>query len=184
MINGATDQQEADLKGAKAVLDAVGCTCPTGRLGEGVWDEQGRLYKLPRWVVSDPINVVEGAAVEEDDEDVGEDDEVEEEDEEAKEGVHELYGEMDKGKDRVPAGSNANTITITARLSDRGSDLKIVVDKDQPVKTLAKRVQAEANISSDVKLKMAYMGRIMKDNESPIAQGWKPGHVMNALVFQ
>lgn len=43
-------RNETDLCGAKTVLEASGCTCPTGRLGEGIWDERGVLYKLPRYV--------------------------------------------------------------------------------------------------------------------------------------
>ena len=34
------------------------------------------------------------------------------------------------------------------------------------------------------KLKLAYMGKILKDGESLQAQGWREGHVVNGLVFQ
>lgn len=30
---------------------------------------------------------------------------------------------------------------------------------------------------------MAYMGKILKENASLEAQGWRDGHVVNALVF-
>ncbi len=33
------------------------------------------------------------------------------------------------------------------------------------------------------KVKIAYMGKILKDAESLQAQGWRAGHVVNALVF-
>lgn len=180
MLNGTGDERQPDPKGAKAVIEAAGCTCPTGRLGEGVWDEQGRLYKLPRWLLSDPVNVVRRSRADEEEDDIPEDD-VEDEDE-GKD--NEFYGEtegIDKGKDKMPTGANA--ITVTARMSDRGTDLKIVVTKDQSVRNLLRRIQAECEISTNIKLKIAYMGRVLKDSETLIDQGWKPGHVVNVLVF-
>lgn len=33
------------------------------------------------------------------------------------------------------------------------------------------------------KIKIAYMGKILKDGETLQAQGWREGHVVNALVF-
>ena len=41
------------------MLDAAGCTCPTGELARGVYDERGRLYEVPDWVVGDPKDLVE-----------------------------------------------------------------------------------------------------------------------------
>jgi hypothetical protein len=32
-------------------------------------------------------------------------------------------------------------------------------------------------------VRIAYMGKILKENETLVAQGWKEGHVVNALVF-
>lgn len=39
-------------------------------------------------------------------------------------------------------------------------------------------------ISGKGKVKIAYMGKILKDGESLQTQGWREGHVVNALVFQ
>lgn len=33
------------------------------------------------------------------------------------------------------------------------------------------------------KIRLAYMGKILKDGSTLLSQGWKPGHVVNALVF-
>lgn len=38
-------------------------------------------------------------------------------------------------------------------------------------------------LNGDGKIKIAYMGKILKDNKSLQAQGWREGHVVNALVF-
>ena len=153
-----------------------------GRIGEGIWDEQGRLYKLPRWVISNPVNVLEGASAEDDEDEVADEDDIDEE-EEGKEGADAYYAELgaEKGKERVPSGANA--FTLTARLSDRGDDVRVVIDRDESVKAVLKRVQAEANIEPAVKLRMAYLGRILKETETLSLQGWKQGHVVNVLVF-
>ena len=39
-------------------------------------------------------------------------------------------------------------------------------------------------IIGDGKIRIAYLGRILKENKSLVAQGWHEGHVVNALVFQ
>lgn len=33
------------------------------------------------------------------------------------------------------------------------------------------------------KIKIAYLGKILKENETLLAQGWREGHVVNVLVF-
>ena len=33
------------------------------------------------------------------------------------------------------------------------------------------------------KVRIAYMGKMLKESESLHAQGWQEGHVVNALVF-
>ena len=51
--------RDDDLTTAQGLLDAAGCTCPTGEVARGVYDERGRLYELPDWVVGDPGDLVE-----------------------------------------------------------------------------------------------------------------------------
>ena len=34
-----------------------------------------------------------------------------------------------------------------------------------------------------MKIRIAYLGKILKENETLLAQGWREGHVVNALVF-
>jgi hypothetical protein len=33
------------------------------------------------------------------------------------------------------------------------------------------------------KIRLAYMGKILREGSSLLSQGWKQGHVVNALVF-
>ena len=133
-------RDEGDAAGAAEVLKAAGCTCPTGRMGEGVWDERGVLYMLPRWVSSDPVNVGEGvvggtgvgtAAMGVDGAD--EDEDVDEEEDE--DGTHDVMAE--KG----------TSMTVRARLSDRATDVVVVVDPGVSVRGLARAVQAAGGVS-------------------------------------
>ena len=48
-----------DLATAQGLLDAAGCTSPSGDLARGVFDERGRLYEVPVWVFGDPGDLVE-----------------------------------------------------------------------------------------------------------------------------
>ena len=41
------------------MLDATGCTCPTGLLWKGVYDPTGVQYKMPEWVVVEPEGLAE-----------------------------------------------------------------------------------------------------------------------------
>jgi hypothetical protein len=41
------------------MLDATGCTCPTGLLWKGVYDLTGIQYKVPEWVVVEPEGLAE-----------------------------------------------------------------------------------------------------------------------------
>ena len=52
--------RSGDYETAQSIIDAAGVTVPTGDLCQGVYDEQGVLYRLPRCIVSDPVNIVVG----------------------------------------------------------------------------------------------------------------------------
>jgi hypothetical protein len=54
---------------AQALLDAGCVTCPTGRVAKGraksdrerggIYDDRGRLYEVPEWIVRDPDDIIE-----------------------------------------------------------------------------------------------------------------------------
>lgn len=123
-------RNQHDLATAQGVLDASGITAPRGRLEEGVWDEQGQLYSLPDWIVSDPCDFV--------------DDEKEDLDADTKDGF---------GKDRQAiAGSSApisveQTYEVRCRLSDRGTDLEISLGKTEKAKALADLIMKHTEVS-------------------------------------
>ncbi|KAI9814450.1 MAG: hypothetical protein M1827_003306 [Pycnora praestabilis] len=171
MVVGLMD---TELETAQGVLDAAGVTVPTGDLVNGAYDEIGNFYQVPEQCVSDPMNVIistdpAGAA--------GKGEDLEESDEDELERRRE-----EKGKGVMHA---AQMFTVKARLSDRGGpDVQITMSKEQNIRVLSRKVQEEAGLPGKGKVKIAYMGKILKDSEPLHTQGWKEGHVVNALVFQ
>ncbi|KFY21418.1 hypothetical protein V493_07428 [Pseudogymnoascus sp. VKM F-4281 (FW-2241)] len=166
-IRAAVGELHADAKSsgegvgiatAQTIIDAVGATLPTGDLADGIYDTLGAYYAIPEWVVCDPVNVTEE----------GEEAEVEDEDE---------------GKGKVVV-TERDTVKVTTRLSDRGGvDVRIRIGRGENVKTLARMVAEGSDLPPQKYVKIAYLGKILRENETLIAQGWREGHMLNGLVF-
>ncbi len=149
--------REMQLAEAQGVLDAAGCTCPTGELAKGVFDERGAFYEVPGWVVADPAGVVADDDDDDEDEDEGEEDgeedtKMDDADEALVVGrTFELGGE--KGKGRVeelrapPQPDKGRSVRVRARLSDRGTDVVVTFGPDEPAKVLVRRVRELAGVS-------------------------------------
>ncbi|KAM0796262.1 putative ubiquitin domain protein [Usnea florida] len=163
---------DGDITTAQSILDAAAITVPTGDLKNGAYDEAGNLYQMPEYIISDPQNLILNQQGEIQKGEVSND---ATDDDEAIERKRE-----EKGKSVLKAG---DVIKVRARLSDRGGpDVVISMGKDQAVRTLARRVQEEVNILGSGKVRIAYMGKILKDGETLQAQGWREGHVVNAFI--
>ncbi|MCJ1223673.1 hypothetical protein MMC12_000316 [Toensbergia leucococca] len=162
---------EGDVQTAQGILDASGVTLPTGDLINGAYDEVGNFYQLPEHVIMNPVNIVLGSQ-----DDIAKGPDIQEDTDDEVERRRE-----EKGKGVLKSG---DYVRVKARLSDRGGpDIVIQLGKEQNIRTLVRRVQEEANISGKGKVKVAYLGKILKDGETLLAQGWREGHVVNALVF-
>lgn len=181
--------QDGDIATAQSILDAAAITLPTGDLKNGAYDEAGNLYQLPEHIVSDPTNIILDQPRDEVKGEVSIDATDDEELERKRE---------EKGKAVVK-----DMIKVKARLSDGGGpDVVVSIGKEQTVRTLARRIGEEASvgrqpkcsgnpiltllqqITGKDKIRIAYLGKILKDGESLPIQGWREGHVVNALVFQ
>ncbi|KAL4775025.1 hypothetical protein BDW60DRAFT_181014 [Aspergillus nidulans var. acristatus] len=228
--------RSGDYETAQSIIDAAGVTVPTGDLCQGVYDEQGVLYRLPRCIVSDPVNIVvgdvglggsgsgsgsesEGSDGEADDDLGFETDEnehgdrkvgyvqegegVESGDELIKNGAGARarvlarsaagYGddeagmererELERRRDEKGKTSERDLIRVKARLSDRdGVDIIVALRKTQNVGFLARKLQQEVGIPRTQRIRIAYLGKILKEHKTLFDQGWQPGHVVNALV--
>jgi hypothetical protein len=149
-------------------------TVPTGDLCQGVYDEQGVLYRLPRCIVSDPENIVVervGDDIDGDRERGGTTDEEEDEEEEEggfetddrkialdeasgdeligdNDGVGAVERERERRRDEKGKTSERDLVRVKARLSDRdGPDVIVSVKKTQTVGFIARKLQQEVGVS-------------------------------------
>ncbi|KAL2164741.1 hypothetical protein VTH06DRAFT_36 [Thermothelomyces fergusii] len=172
------------LATAQSIIDAAAIALPTGDLYNGAYDAFGNFYQLNHQVVSDPTNLVWSPDSADDEDEVGDakadltaDEETDREcdDDEAERRREE------KGKAVVDI---RNQITVRARLSDGSRDVCVAVDKRDPVRRVVRAVTEKAKFDpAKKKIRIAYMGKILHENSSLVDQGWRQGHVINALVF-
>jgi len=163
---------EVDLQTAQGIVDAAGITVPTGDLSRGAYDESGHRYEIPEYCFSDPVNVSAAAAavVEGRAPHVEEEEETDEDDDAA--------GDLGKGKMRV-----GPEMLVKARLSDRGGpDVAIRVDEAATVRRITVMIEGKAQLPATQRISLVYLGRILEENKTLVAQGWKRGDVVNALV--
>ncbi|KAJ5154923.1 uncharacterized protein N7500_010362 [Penicillium coprophilum] len=184
--------RSGDLTTAQSIIDAAGITIPTGDLCEGCYDEQGVLYRVPQCVVSDPENMVPSSSrtASEDGGPAG----YEEEPEtgtlsDGKLATDDASGDelisqdVERRRDEKGKTSERDLIRVLARLSDRGGpDIVVSIGKGQTVGLLAKKVHQEAKLEDDRRVRIAYLGHLLNERASLVDQGWKTGHVVNALV--
>ncbi|KAI0109691.1 hypothetical protein GGR51DRAFT_512495 [Nemania sp. FL0031] len=183
---GVEPEDEDDAGGlatAQGLLKAAEVTLPTGNLSNGVYDALGNYYSLPEWVVSDPTNIAEeGGARRESvgkddkgDDDLTGDDTAEEVDEDEA-----LRRREEKGKAVVDI---KKLVKVRARLSDNYPDVFIGIDAGESVRSLSRKIAEESGLPSTKYVRVAYMGKILKESSSLQSQGWQKDHVVNALVF-
>lgn len=165
-----------DIEEAQAIMDAANITCPYGKVGrgrtrekqrEGVYDEQGQLYDIPYWVVTDPQDIIENEPKEADSED---------EEDDANEAA--LAKKQEKGKGR--AESVGELLRLKVRLSDRASDLEVTIGSKQNVAVAINAIKEQIHAKQ---CRLVYLGRPLDDHKTLAAQGWKPGQVVNAFVI-
>lgn len=178
-----------DVAEAQGILDALGVTCPSGRVASGrgrdrvkggVYDERGVLYELPAWVIVDPEDLVEyGEAG------AGEDAAAEGE-EKARAASSSPASTPDspasrrdeKGKARLD--DIGEVVRVRCRLSDRGSDVTVEVGKKQQVSVLIRKIQEQVGSK---RIRIMYLGKALEERRTLAESGWREGHVVNAMVF-
>lgn len=140
-----------DLSTAQGIIDAAGVTVPTGDLCEGAYDEQGVLYRLPRCIVSDPRNMVIGEIETEGEGQEDEDDLADGKLASGDASGDELIAQdMERRREEKGKTSERDLIRVQARLSDRGSDLTVLINKGQSVGFLARKLQQEAKVCRSI----------------------------------
>ena len=173
--------RQHDLPAAQGILDAMGLTCPHGRVASGrgrdrvkggIYDERGVLYELPGWVVADPQDVVEG------------------EDEEKEDGAAGGASTADpacgassqkdeKGKGR--AEDIGPAVRMRCRLSDRATDVVVDVGSKQRVAVVIRKIQEQIGSK---RIRLMYLGKTWNEGCTIEETGWREGNVVNALVYE
>ncbi|KAL8790606.1 MAG: hypothetical protein Q9195_006286 [Heterodermia aff. obscurata] len=145
---------EGNIATAQGILDASAITLPTGDLVNGAYDEAGNFYQIPEYIVGDPNNVIPASSNE-----IVKAREMDDASDEE---------ELERRREEKGKGvfKNGELIKVKARLSDRGGPDLVI------------------SIPGKGRVKIAYLGRLFKEGETLLAQGWREGHVVNALVFQ
>ncbi|KAL2153445.1 hypothetical protein VTH82DRAFT_4600 [Thermothelomyces myriococcoides] len=180
--DGGPSEEDPDvaLATAQSIIDAADITLPTGDLYNGAYDAFGNFYQLNHQVVSDPTNLVWGPEEDDVDDTKGDLTADEETDRESDDDEAERRRE-EKGKAVVDI---RNQIRVRARLSDGSRDVCVDVDKGDSVRRVTRAVAEKAKLdTTKKKIRIAYMGRLLHGDSSLVDQGWKQGHVINALVF-
>ncbi|KAH6880157.1 hypothetical protein B0T10DRAFT_149764 [Thelonectria olida] len=180
----AQDDGSNGLATAQMILRAAEISLPTGNLKDGVYDHSGNYYPIPEWIVCDPRNIAEelsegakgdGPAPDDEEETTAEDEDMTDEDDDEIEGR-----KREKGKEVIDVREQ---VALRARLSENGQDIKVTIVETESVKTVAKKIAQAAKLTSTKRIRIAYMGKMLKENSSLTDQGWQSGHVVNALVF-
>ncbi|APA14717.1 hypothetical protein SS1G_06727 [Sclerotinia sclerotiorum 1980 UF-70] len=175
---GETGEEDGGLGTAQMILNAAEITLPDGDMAvRGCYDSSGALYRVPEHVVSDPANLLDddttGTTGKSDDEG-GMAEESEEVDEEV------LRRRETKGKAKAK-----EMIAVKARFQHGiNGDIVFKIGKNDSVRSLVKVIAQKLEVSPPKYVKINYMGKLLKENASLVAQGWVEGHIVNAWILE
>jgi hypothetical protein len=140
--------QKGEVAEAQTMLDATGCTCPSGMLWKGVYGPTGVLYKAPEWLFVEP----EGLA-EEGEEDGGKHDE----DDKRGSGVREAGGVVGQvqGAAEVEADEGAEveaekdeTAAVRIRTSHDQKDVTVHIRQRETVGAIVQKLKQQIEVRS------------------------------------
>ncbi|OQE24633.1 hypothetical protein PENSTE_c007G08733 [Penicillium steckii] len=180
-----------DLSTAQSIIDAAGITVPTGDFCEGCYDQQGALYRLPQCIVSDPVNMAQDESTptaNQSQDDIAQDDDIEALSDgklaaDDASGDELISEDLERRRDEKGKTSERDLISVRVRLSDRGGpDLVLSVGKNQSIGFLARKVHQEGELSNLQRVRLVYLGRMLKEHQSLPEQGWQSSHIVSAFV--
>jgi hypothetical protein len=133
--------EAGELDQAQALIDAAGCTCPSGDVwGKrgGIYDELGEKYIVPAWIIGIPAGTVEGG----------------DDDDETKKDIGSGSGNVkkEKGKARMVVDEDATTegdLRVRVRMSHTARDVVVRTRDDESVGMFLMRVRDEAEVCSN-----------------------------------
>lgn len=171
---GDPEDEDGGLETARAILTAASITLPHSTLDRGVYDVTGQLYELPKYVVSDPTNLVKDPVMGEDDKNDGVDksDVSDEEDEE----------ELQRRREEKGKGIADEQFELTAKRSDTEGRMTITAGKKETVRQVLRRFHQLSGLPSTKRIQLMYFGRELDSDKTLTEQDWQEGHVLSAFI--
>lgn len=124
-LQAATEAlQGGDVATAQSLLDATGCTCPTGQLWNRTYDDRGNEYRVPEWLVIEPTGIVD------------------DESEEATQTVEDKTDEI-MASDTVESDTE---FVVRVRLSESSHDSRITVRRRETIALIREKLKAQAQV--------------------------------------
>ena len=106
---------------AQSLLDASGCTCPTGQLWSRVYDDRGNEYKVPEWLVLEPSGIVEDGDVA-------------------------VVEDKIDGAAVSDTSEPDGKCVVRVRLSDASKDLRVSVRKRETIASIREKIKVQAKV--------------------------------------
>jgi hypothetical protein len=113
--------QGGDVATAQSLLDASGCTCPTGQLWSRVYDDRGNEYKVPEWLVLEPSGIVEDGDVS-------------------------VVEDKIDGSAVLDTSEPDGKCVVRVRLSDASKDLRVSVRKRETIASIREKIKVQAKV--------------------------------------
>lgn len=152
---------EGDLENAQALLDATGCTCPTGELSRRIYGPDGVEYSINgnKWLVFEPVGLVSDEAAEE----------------------WERSGGRNIPIVSMSGEDSGKTLTVKCRISDTGKDHIVELPYNAVVSELITELRKRVE-HYDKKLSVAFMGK-RYDSDTVIHSFYQEGQVLIIMVL-
>ncbi|OSS45790.1 hypothetical protein B5807_09674 [Epicoccum nigrum] len=153
--------QGGDVATAQSLLDATGCTCPTGQLWSRVYDDRGNEYKVPEWLVLEPSGIVEN------------------------EDISVVEDKID-GTTVLDTSKPDGECVVRVRLSEASKDLGLSVRKRETIASIREKIKAQAKLADDQRFILVYNGHVYEDrNTLESNEYWDFGnnYVLSCFIF-
>lgn len=136
-----------------------------------MYDSFGAYYPIPKYILAFPTNVVMVSTA----------DKSEPERNECLDEDEAIRRREEKGKSVIKP---VDLTKLRVKLSDRdAAPIQLLIGREDSARLVALKISEEAGLPPSKTIRIAYMGKILKDNLPLQAQGWKEENVINALIF-
>ncbi|SZF02398.1 unnamed protein product [Blumeria hordei] len=182
------DATDVGLETAQQILDAAEIILPHSNISPGIYDSFGAYYPIPKHITSSPKDVIIINSSEQE--------------RKCKEDAHQSFEGTEDNRTREKGKciiKPTELIKLRVKLSDRDAPpIQLFIDKEDTVRVVAQKILIESGVrtprpysrklmrkqmASTKTLRIAYMGKLLNENQSLSRQGWNEIYVVNGLIF-